>query len=227
MTVTPSRVPQAVMTVPPGQWELTLITHSEAGGSASSGLLISRANSNDARLQAITIGDTATCADCDTHFPDSPSRRFTIVMNEGEYLVVLQATAVPNTGASVTVNELTPPVQIRVSMRETLVYVVVRAQDGVTLNNYTVAIECNHCPYTPSTVVPARPPASSLGSSVWLMLVLLVAAVTLCCLSLLVCIRMQCLRVQQRREMLRRSPPMPQLSADEVCSSIRSLITGP
>ena len=48
------------------------------------------------------------------------------------------------------------------------------------------------------------------------MLVLLVAAVTLCCLSLLVCIRMQCLRMQQRRELMRRAPPMPQLSPEEL-----------
>ena len=59
----------------------------------------------------------------------------------------------------------------------------------------------------------------------WLMFVLLTAASTLCCLSLLVCIRMQCIRAAQRQAALRRNPIIPQLTPDQILTRLEPYLT--
>ena len=187
--------------------------------------------SNDARLNEIEV-IPGTCERCDQHDPDSPNRYFLVDLGAGAVLT-LSANAMPDSGATVTVNGntptvngYTPPVQISLRRQRTFVYVVVRAQNQQQMNNFTVEIQCRSCrEIGDGELDMVAPQPGVYGSQMWLMLVLLVAAVTLCCLSLLVCVRMQFLRVQQRREMLRRFPPVPVLPPEELMRRLAPYLT--
>ena len=204
----------AIMSVPPGSWALTILTFAEAGNWATTQIFVSRSLSNDARLNEIWV-DLGNCERCEQHVPDSPNRYFLVDLDVGAVLT-LNANAMPDSRATVTVNGNPPPWHISVRRRRTFVYVVVRAQNQLQMN-YTVEIQCRSCrEIGDSELDMVVPQPAGYGSQMWLMLVLLVAAVTLCCLSLLVCVRMQFLRVQQRREMLRRYPPVPVLPPEEL-----------
>jgi len=147
----------------------------------------------------------------------------------------LRITAAGPAGSRVTVRGTSMPVTIEIANQPTsTIDLEVRAEDTVTATNYTIVITCRHCNSTlDSETDDALADEESdqdlapswLGSSVWLMIVLLIAATTLCCLSLLVCMRMQCLRSAQRRALMRRPPPMPQLSAGEVLTRLAPYLT--
>ena len=204
----------AIMSVPPGSWALTILTFAEAGNWATTQIFVSRSLSNDARLSEIWV-NLGNCERCEQHVPDSPNRYFLVDLDVGAVLT-LNAKAMPDSLATVTVNGNPPPWHISVRRQRTFVYVVVRAQNQLQMN-YTVEIQCRSCrEIGDSELDMVVPQPAGYGSQMWLMLVLLVAAVTLCCLSLLVCVRMQFLRVQQRREMLRRYPPVPVLPPEEL-----------
>ena len=204
----------AIMSVPPGSWALTILTFAEAGNWATTQIFVSRSLSNDARLSEIWV-NLGNCERCEQHVPDSPNRYFLVGLDVGAVLT-LNAKAMPDSLATVTVNGNPPPWHISVRRQRTFVYVVVRAQNQLQMN-YTVEIQCRSCrEIGDSELDMVVPQPAGYGSQMWLMLVLLVAAVTLCCLSLLVCVRMQFLRVQQRREMLRRYPPVPVLPPEEL-----------
>ena len=143
-------------------------------------------------------------------------------MRQGDDSLTVRAMGVPGAGSVVYVDGEASDadgVDVPILYDPTNVYVRIVAQDGVTFRNYTLRVRCGHCEDADGggDGAPIGAPTTSLTSSVWLMLVLLVAAVTLCCLSLLVCIRMHCLRVQQRRHMMAaREEAGPQLSPEEV-----------
>jgi hypothetical protein len=95
-------------------------------------------------------------------------------------VLTLSANAMPDSGATVTVNGITPPVQISVRRQRTFVYVVVRAQNQQQMNNFTVEIQCRSCrEIGDGELDMVAPQPGVYGSQMWLMLVLLVAQVVI------------------------------------------------
>ena len=123
-------------------------------------------------------------------------------------------------------------VSLTITEQSTTLSLVVTAQDGVSTSTYALVITCGHCSADFVQVDDDTGGGSAissggqddgsltfLGSSFWLMLVLLVAASTLCSLSLLVCVRMQFIRAAQRRALRahqRRNPPLPVLTPEQL-----------
>ena len=226
---------EAIMTVPVGNTAVMLtVTAEDPATSQQRHYVILRRQASltwsDTTLRSLTVFN----ADLLTGFRMGVQRRrFDVAMHTNQ--MFLRITAAGPAGSRVTVRGTSMPVTIEIANQPTsTIDLEVRAEDTVTATNYTIVITCRHCNSTlDSETDDALADEESdqdlapswLGSSVWLMIVLLIAATTLCCLSLLVCMRMQCLRSAQRRALMRRPPPMPQLSAGEVLTRLAPYLT--
>ena len=223
---------EAVMAVPVGMTTATLTVTAEDLSTETFHVVVRRAPSTDAVLRTLNLRN----ADLITSIADgTASGRFDISMHAGYSTLRIDATG--TTGSAVTIGGYPVPVSVQLNSQtyaELTLNVV--AEDGSSGTNYTLAVTCSHCGTdggggggggggTGGDGADGPIPTRILGSPLMLMLVLLIAASTLCCLSLLVCLRMQCLRHAQRQEMLRRPPDMPILAPEQVLARLEPYLT--
>lgn len=219
---------EAIMDVPVGSNAVTLTCVAEDLSTATHLVLLRRAASDDASLRSLAVESADLVTPLATGLLD---KYFKINMHANQHVLRVMAGAVSS--ASVTVSGASANSFFQnIEFRSTYIYLVVTAEDKTTLNNYTLEVTCGHCMVEGQEIGSneddqAATPEQLLGSSVWLMLVLLVAATTLCCLSLAVCIRMQCIRASHRRAaaMAAQRRGQPQYTPQELLSRLAPYLT--
>ena len=190
--------------IPIGNVLLTMKVRAEDQSEQRHYVVLSRAASGDATLRSLQV----QFADLLTNLVEGLSRRhFDIALHRGSSKVRISASG--PAGSTVTVNDVPVPCDVDVNNQRTAVLTLkVMASDGYTAREYTLVVTCGHCTGSSedggeggdgTSRGALDSPISSINGNMWLMFVLLTAASTLCCLSLLVCIRMQCIRAAQRR----------------------------